>query len=200
MPLHHAGSNAAPDGVTETLVRPGPKAAQSKDNNGRLPLHLACKKGITGNALTILLQVYARGAAARDEQEKLPEENQNTFGYCRIHLLSRQDLHCYLLKDITQQVVNLQRQGNSTTTRWCSVHASRDTPKDACCPSRPTREACQGTAMVTLRIFQSDRGPPDERTSSSTSREGAGDDEGIFRQMHRPNSKGDGTPELVCPQ
>mmetsp|Transcript_11952 Transcript_11952/g.19382 ORF Transcript_11952/g.19382 Transcript_11952/m.19382 type:complete len:103 (-) Transcript_11952:128-436(-) len=64
MPLHHACSKVAPDGVMETLVRLGPKAAQSKDDN-RLPLHVACKKGITKHALTIFLQlqVYARGAA-----------------------------------------------------------------------------------------------------------------------------------------
>jgi hypothetical protein len=68
--------------VIEALVRLGPKAAQSKDNNGRLPLHLACKKGITKNALTMLLQVYARGAAAKDDQEKLPVHHACQTGAC----------------------------------------------------------------------------------------------------------------------
>ena len=50
--------------------------------SNRLPLHLACKKGITKHALTILLQVYARGAAAKDDQEKLPVHHACQSGSC----------------------------------------------------------------------------------------------------------------------
>ena len=48
------------------------KGAQSKDDQGRLPLHHACRKSSSERIIRTLLRVYPRASQIKDDQDKLP--------------------------------------------------------------------------------------------------------------------------------
>jgi ankyrin repeat protein len=72
LPIHHACSKGAAEGVIDALLKASPKGAQSKDDQGRLPLHHACRKNASERVIRTLLRVYPRAAQIKDDQEKLP--------------------------------------------------------------------------------------------------------------------------------
>lgn len=49
-----------------------PKGAQSKDDQGRLPIHHACRKNCSEKVIKALLKTYPKGAQVKDDQDKLP--------------------------------------------------------------------------------------------------------------------------------
>ena len=72
LPIHHACSKGAPEGVIDALLKASPKGAQAKDDQGRLPLHHACRKSSSERIIRTLLRVYPRAAQIKDDQDKLP--------------------------------------------------------------------------------------------------------------------------------
>jgi len=59
-------------GVVEVLLASYAKAAMSKDDEGRLPVHHACSKGAPESVIDALLKASPKGAQSKDDQGRLP--------------------------------------------------------------------------------------------------------------------------------
>ncbi len=72
VPLHIAVLSGA-SFVVSQLLKIDSKAAEQRDNNGRIPLHFACKEKKSGEVSTrLLLRAYPEGALVADEGGFLP--------------------------------------------------------------------------------------------------------------------------------
>jgi len=67
------------------------KGAQSKDDQGRLPRHHACRNNASERGIKTLLTIYPRAAQVKDDQEKLPIHYacQNEADTNIIHMLTK---------------------------------------------------------------------------------------------------------------
>ena len=57
--------------MIDALLKASPKGAQSKDDQGRLPIHHACRRNSSERVIRTLLRVYPRAAQIKDDQDKL---------------------------------------------------------------------------------------------------------------------------------
>lgn len=67
-PLHISVMSGAPTHTIAALIKSDPKAARQRDNNGRTPLHYACKDPKNAESSTrLLLRAYPEAALVADD-------------------------------------------------------------------------------------------------------------------------------------
>eukprot|EP00814_Leptocylindrus_danicus_P000397 CAMPEP_0116007568 /NCGR_PEP_ID=MMETSP0321-20121206/2372_1 /TAXON_ID=163516 /ORGANISM="Leptocylindrus danicus var. danicus, Strain B650" /LENGTH=1058 /DNA_ID=CAMNT_0003476279 /DNA_START=100 /DNA_END=3273 /DNA_ORIENTATION=- len=73
LPIHKACELHAPPEVITALIQAYPESVLSADQNGRLPIHLACCRGATANVVNLLLQHGGEASLTyKDSQGRLP--------------------------------------------------------------------------------------------------------------------------------
>jgi len=72
LPLHAAIIFKAPDEVIEELVHSYPKAIETKDDIGMLPIHIGFRNGLTKKSMDLLLSAYPKSVSIKDNKGRFP--------------------------------------------------------------------------------------------------------------------------------